>query len=179
MHMKLVPVIWLGGAVASTAAGGDGLLRRHIPPGHGGLEYRMRHGRGHFAIAGQLGMCFPTPPGLFSWALAPAPIPILPTGGLVAGVAGHMLVGHPAELVGHLSTHVAVSPNASVALASQILERPAPTVPGQNSHRITMNQVPPTPNPAHTYPLGMTGLGYRTTGLVGPGQPGPGQLPNP
>src|SRR5208337_3498490 len=46
---------------------------KHPRPGHGGLEYHMRHGGGHFAIAGQLGMFFPTPPELFTWESEPGP----------------------------------------------------------------------------------------------------------
>src|SRR5208283_6082007 len=71
----------LGGiGILSTAAwtviaddGASGYGKMHACPGHDGLEYHMRHGGGHFAIAGQLGMFFPTPPELFTWESEPGP----------------------------------------------------------------------------------------------------------
>src|SRR5271157_4422849 len=69
----------------TAAEGASGYGSKHARPGHGGLEYHMRHGGGHFATAGQMGMYFPTPPELFTWESEPGLAPGMPTGGLVGG----------------------------------------------------------------------------------------------
>ena len=156
----------LGGiGMLSTAAwtviaddGASGYGSKHARPGHGGLEYHMRHGGGHFATAGQLGMFFPTPPELFPWESEPGPAPGMPTGGLVAGRSEHMIAGHPVGPAIHPLTHVTVQVERGEAVI------PQPTAPStaesdQAGAATAMAQPNPTASPLQPRPPGAGGDG--------------------
>jgi hypothetical protein len=171
----------LGGiGILSTAAGivnaQDGTSwygKRNPRPGHGGLEYHMRHGGGHFAIAGQLGMYFPTPPGLYPWESEPGPAPTMPAGGLVVGGTEHMTTGHLTNLAIHARTHVPVQVEGGQAAISQ-LTAPNGVEPDQ-AGAATAQPNPPTTSSSLSRPPGAYGPGRPVSGWSSPGLPGPGQ----
>ena len=151
---------------------------KHARPGHGGLEYHMRHGGGHFATAGQLGMFFPTPPEPVTWESEPGPAPGIPTGGLVVSRPEHMIAGH---LVGpsHPPAHTrhgagrAVGGCDSAADSSQC-RRIGPGGRGDGddaaeSHRQPIVAASP----------GAAGPGRPVSGRSSPGLPGPGRPASP
>jgi len=170
---------------AWTATADDGASwygSKHPRPGHGGLEYHMRHGGGHFATAGQLGMYFPTPPELFTWESEPGPAPGMPTGGLVAGRPEHMIAGHPVGSAIHPLVHVTVPVERGEAVI------PQPTAPstaesdqaGAATATATTQPPPnPTASPSSPRPPGAAGPGRPVSGWSGPGLPGPGRPPSP
>jgi len=199
----------LGGiGILSTAAwtviaddGASGYGSKHARPGHGGLEYHMRHGGGHFATAGQLGMFFPTPPELFTWESEPGPAPGMPTGGLVAGRPEHMIAGHSVGPAIHPLTHVTVqvergeavipqptAPSAAEsdrAGAATAMAQPNPTAsplqprpPGAATATATA-QPNPTASPLPPRPPGAAGPGRPVSGWSSPGLPGPGRPASP
>jgi hypothetical protein len=176
----------LGGiGILSTAAwtviaddGASGYGSKHARPGHGGLEYHMRHGGGHFATAGQLGMFFPTPPELFTWESEPGPAPGMPTGGLMAGRSEHMIAGHPVGPAIHPLVHVTVQVERGKAVI------PQPTAPSAaESDRAgaatAMAQPNPTASPSQPRPPGAAGPGRPVSGWFSPGLPGPGRPASP
>lgn len=174
---KLLVLSGIG--ILSTAAGrgiaDDGVSKygkMHIRPGHGGLEYHMRHGGGHFAIGGQLGVYFPTPPGLYPWESEPGPAPSIPTSGLVIGGTEHMTAGHLTGQAIHPHIHVSVQVISGQAVISQST---AASVAKSNQTGTAMAQPTPTVSPSRSYPPGATGPGVPVSGWPGPGLPGPGQ----
>jgi len=174
----------LGGiGILSTAAwtviadnGASGYGKMHAHPGHGGLEYHMRHGGGHFAIAGQLGMFFPTPPELFTWESEPGPASGMPTGGLVVGGPEHRIAGHLVGPAIHPLTHVTVLVERGEAVI------PQPTAPGAGESAAVgaaTAQPDPTARPLPARPPGAAGPGRPVSGWSSPGLPGPGRPTSP
>jgi len=149
---------------------------KHVRPGHGGLEYHMRHGGGHFAIAGQLGMFFPTPPGLFPWESEPGPAPGMPTGGLVGGRPEHMIAGHLVGPAIHPHTHVTVLVERGEAVIPQPI---APSAAESDQAGAATAQPNPTASPLLPRPPGTAGPGRPVSGWSSPGLPGPGRRPSP
>jgi len=165
---------------AWTARADDGAQwygSKHPRPGHGGLEYHMRHGGGHFATAGQLGMYFPTPPELYPWESEPGPAPGMPTGGLVVGGSEHRIAGHLVGPAIHALTHLTVQVEHGEAVTSQ------PTVPstaGSDQGGVaTAQPSPPTASPLQSRPPGAGGPGRPVSGWSSPGLPGPGRPASP
>ena len=168
----------LSGAAWSLSAddGSSSYKKMHPRPDQGGLQYHMRHGGGHFAIGGQLGMYFPTPPGIYSWESEPGPAPIMPRGGLVVGGTEHTTSSHPPGLAIHPHTHVqmqgeggqgvSLHPTAPIAAASH----PAGAATRQPN--------PARANPSTSRPPGDQGPGRPVSGWSSPGLPGPGQPPS-
>ncbi len=174
----------LGGiAILSTAAwkvtaddGASSYGKVHVRPGHGGLEYHMRHGGGHFAISGQLGMYFPTPLELFPWESEPGPAPGIPTGGLVVGGPERVVAGHLMGPASHPHTHVTVQIERGEAVIAQ------PTAPSaaESDQTVAATAQPyPTASPLQTRPPGAAGPGRPVSGLSSPGMPGPGRPASP
>ena len=164
-----------------TATADDGALwsgAKHPRPGHGGLEYHMRHGGDHFATAGQLGMDFPIPPESYPWESEPGPAPGMPTGGLMAGRSEHMIAGHPVGPAIHPLVHVTVQVERGKAVI------PQPTAPSAaESDRAgaatAMAQPNPTASPSQPRPPGAAGPGRPVSGWFSPGLPGPGRPASP
>jgi hypothetical protein len=179
MNMRLFLRVGLCGAVMHTVTTTAGVATKHIRPGRGALEYHMRHGGGHFAIAGQLGVYFPTPPGLFPWESEPDPVPSLPIGGFVIGIAGRVLISHPTGLTSHSSTHSTIPVYESEARVSQAFQRAAPTAVQLSREKVAAAQPRPTAKSSRAYPPGIAGPGRPIAGWAGPGQPGPGQPASP
>ncbi len=150
---------------------------KHPRPGHGGLEYHMRHGGGHFATAGQLGMEFPTPPGLYPWEAEPGPAPVIPAGGLVVGGSEHKITGHLVGANIHSLPHVAVQVEGVLAVTPQ----PPAFSDGESDQAgaATAQLSPPTASPAQLRPPGGTGPGRPVSGWSSPGLPGPGRPGSP
>ena len=174
----------LGGiGILSTAAwtviaddGASGYGKMHARPGHSGLEYHMRHGGGHFAIAGQLGMFFPTPPELFTWESEPGPAPGMPTGGLVVGGPEHRIAGHLVGPAIHPLTHVTVLVERGEAVIPQHL---APGAGESDEVGAATAQPDPTGSPLPARPPGAAGPGRPVSGWSSPRLPGPGRPPSP
>ncbi len=149
---------------------------KHPRPGHGGLEYHMRHGGGHFATAGQLGMDFPTPPEFYPWESEPGPAPGMPTGGLVVGGPEHRIAGHLVGPTIHPLTHFTVQVEGGQTVT------PQPTVPsaGQAGQAGAATAQPdPTASPLQSRPPGTAGPGRPVSGWSSPGLPGPGRPASP
>ena len=164
---------------AWTATADDGASwygSKHPRPGHGGLEYHMRHGGGHFAIAGQLGMFFPTPPELFTWESEPGPAPGMPTGGLVVGGPEHRIAGHLVGPAIHPLTHVTVLVERGEAVIPQPT---APSAAESDQAGAATAQPNPTASPSSPRPPGAVGPGRPVSGWSSLGLPGPGRPPSP
>ena len=164
---------------AWTATADDGASwygSKHPRPGHGGLEYHMRHGGGHFATAGQLGMFFPTSPELFTWESAPSPAPGMPTGGLVGGRPEHMVAGHPVGPAIHPLIHVTVLVERGEAVIPQPT---APSAAESDQAGAATAQPNPTASPLPPPPPGAAGPGQPMSGWSSPGLPGPGRPASP
>ena len=152
LEHALCRLLILGGiAIPSTAAwkvtaddGASSYGKVHVRPGHGGLEYHMRHGGGHFAISGQLGMYFPTPLELFPWESEPGPAPGIPTGGLVVGGPERVVAGHLMGPASHPHTHVTVQ----IERGEAVIPKPTAPMPPNRTRRSRRrrSRIPP---PAH------------------------------
>jgi len=157
--------------------GSSAYRSKHARPGHGGLEYHMRHGGGHFAIGGQLGMYFPTPPELYTWESEPGPAPGMPTGGLVVGGPEHRIAGHLVGPATHAPTHLIVQVEGRMAVT------PQPTIPSatdtDQAGTATAQPSPPTASPWQSRPPGASGPGRPVSGWSSPGLPGPGRPASP
>jgi len=180
-NLLILGGIGILGMAAWTVTADDGASwygSKHARPGHGGLEYHMRHGGGHFATAGQLGMFFPTPPELFTWESEPGPAPGMPTGGLVGGRPEHMIAGHLVGPAIHPHTHVTVLVERGEAVIPQPTA-PSATESDQAGAATATTQPNPTASPLPPRPPGAAGPGRPVSGWSSPGLPGPGRRPSP
>jgi len=177
--MLILGGIGILSAAAWTVTAGEGASGQrsaHGAPGHGGLEYHMRHGGGHFATAGQMGMYFPTPPELFTWESEPGLAPGMPTGGLVGGRPEHMIAGHPVGPAIHPLTHVTVLVERGEAVIPQPT---APSAAESDQAGAATAQPNPTASPLPPPPPGAAGPGQPVSGWSSPGLPGPGRPASP
>jgi hypothetical protein len=164
----LITVAWT--AIADDGASGSG--RGHANPARGGFEHPMRHGGSHSSLIWQFGMGLLTREETYPREEAPAPVPTIPSGGLVVVGTEHMIAGH---LLAELSIlqHIHVQAEARHAHV-EIPQAAAPSSaePDQGEATASPN---PTANPLQARPPGAAGPGQRVSGQSGPGLPGPGR----